>query len=312
MLSRICCAALFLVVEAAQGAAVESVDELLQKASVAVQESNYKGRYTYEAGGALETLEIVHGIQNGKERERVYHLNGVKREFVRDGRRSDCVSTGNFLLRGGLISAGGSSVSLVQNYHLYIRGAERIAGRDAAVIQAVPKDEFRYGVMMAIDKESYLPLMSLTTNSSKNVLERYQAVEISVGNIDLDAELQARDTAHSTIDGAKLPCAKPDVNSISWHPTWVPAGFVVSHADSTGSMGESLTYTDGIASFTLFVKPSSLQDTAKQGAARRGATTAFLGVTGRQSAQFSVVLIGEVPVATAQQIVASVRSLDTH
>lgn len=295
--------ALALVAAALPASAIETVDELLQKASVAVQERNYQGRYTYEAGSGLESLEIVHAVVNGIEKEKVFHLNGEEREFLRDGRPSDCVSTGNFLLRGGLMSVGGATVSLSQNYHFYIRGDERIAGRNASVVQIIPRDEYRYGLTLAIDKSTFLPLMSLTT-SNKSVLERFQAVEILLDGFDVESALNPNGVVGS-IDGSKHPCAKPEKGAIAWQPQWVPRGFVLSHNSVNEAMGESLTYTDGIASFTLFVKPQDASK-VKQGAARRGATTAYLGAFGSQTQVFQVVLIGEVPVGAAQQIVSSV------
>lgn len=288
------------------GSSLASVDELLSRTSQAIQEENYKGRFTYEAGGTMETVEIVHGVVDGEERERVYHLNGVKREFVRSGGDADCISTGRFLLRGGLISAGGDTVSLAENYHFYIRGDERIAGREASVIQAVPKDEYRYGVTLAIDKTSYLPLMSLITAAPNSILERFQMVQLAVGVKDLSQELQAREEEFGKLGGDSPSCGKPGEAKSRWKPTWMPPGFVISHATDEPDKGEALTYTDGIASFTVFVKAAN-PATLKQGAARRGATTAYIGHLAHENGVYSVVLIGEVPVTTAQQVVTSIK-----
>lgn len=307
MIRNFCWLLLCVFAVPAYASSLTSVDELLNKASRAVQEKNYKGRFTYEAGGALETVEIVHGVVEGVERERVYHLNGVRREFVRTGRKSACVSTGNFLLRGGLISAEGGTVSLAENYHFYLGGDERIAGRDASVIQAVPKDEHRYGVTLAIDKDSDLPLMSLIMANSSSVLERFQMVQLAVDVQDLSEELSAREAVFGRVDGEDLPCARPGTATSEWRATWVPPGFVLSHSSIEADKGEVITYTDGIASFTIFVKSVENPANLKQGAARRGATAAYMGRLRQGNDFYSVVLIGEVPVQTAQQVVASVK-----
>lgn len=300
-------ALLCLLAVPAYGSSLISVDDLLNRASRAIQEKNYKGRFTYEAGGAMETVEIVHGVVDGEERERVYHLNGVKREFVRSGGHSDCVSAGRFLLRGGLISADGATISLAENYHFYIRGDERIAGRDASVIQAMPKDEYRYGVTLAIDKESNLPLMSLIMANSNSILERFQMVQLTVGIENIADELKARGNQFGELDGDNVPCAKPGRARSAWQAAWVPRGFVISHATEESDKGEAVTYTDGIASFTVFVKAVSDPDLLKEGAARRGATTAYMGRLNHKNGFYSVVLIGEVPVKTAQQVVSSIK-----
>lgn len=304
---RLCAAALVAVMPISVSAVgqLETVDELLQRASTSLQEKDYSGRFTYEFGSTLETLEIVHAVKNGVEFERISHLNGAKREFIRSGRDKGCVSPGGFLLRGGLISAGGSTISLSQHYHFYIRGGDRIAGRDAAVIQAVPKDQYRYGLTLAIDKRSGLPLMSMITSARREALERFQFVQLTVGEPIDEQSLEPTDSTFARLDAEENCGQLPQVSS-GWHASWVPSGFVLSHA-SKDEKGDALTYTDGIASFTLFVSAIGDPQTVKQGVARRGATTALMTAMAHPEGAVSVVLVGEIPAQTAQQIVSSVR-----
>jgi sigma-E factor negative regulatory protein RseB len=287
-------------------APLSSVDELLENASRALQEQNYRGRFTYEFGTTLETLEIVHLVKEGVEYERITHLNGVEREFLRGGREQDCVSTGGFLLRGGMIPQVSGSVSLSQSYHFYIRGRERIAGRDAEVVQAVPKDEYRYGMTLAVDRASGLPLMSLITVSNKGAIERFQFTDLEVGSVEPGA-ISPTGAQHARLDGANVPCTKLPSGKSIWRAGWLPPGFVVSHITSDNE-GDVLTYTDGIASFTLFIKPLADPSTFKQGMARRGATTALMSVVPAFPHSIGVILVGEVPFTTAQQVVTAVTS----
>jgi sigma-E factor negative regulatory protein RseB len=282
-----------------------SVDALLERAAKALQETNYQGRFTYEFGSTLETLEIVHVVKDGVEYERITHLNGPEREFLRNGRRHDCISAGGTLLRGGLVPQSGGSVSLAQNYHFYIRGRDRIAGREVEVVQVVPKDEFRYGVTLALDKASGLPLMSLTTVSNKNAIERFQFIELQVGGAISELDLTPVAQYHAVLDGSRVPCnSVPGVPSI-WRAGWLPPGFVLTQT-GTNEHGDALTYTDGIASFTVFIEPLQNLTAFKQGLARRGATVAFMTALPLMGDPIGVVLVGEVPVATAQQVVASI------
>lgn len=292
---------------AQEPATLASVDHLLETASRALQEQSYRGRFTYEFGTTLETLEIVHLVQDGVEYERITHLNGVEREFLRGGREPNCVSTGSFLLRGGLIPQAAGAVSLSQSYHFYIRGRDRIAGRDAEVVQAVPKDEYRYGMTLAVDRLSGLPLMSLITVSNKSAIERFQFTELEVGP-DIEAgSVSPTGSQHARLDGASVSCTKLPAGKSIWRAGWLPPGFVVSHITSD-SEGDALTYTDGIASFTLFIKPLPEPSSFKQGMARRGATTALMSVVPAFPHSVGVVLVGEVPFATAQQVVTAITS----
>lgn len=288
--------------------ALVTVDQLLQRASKALQEQNYKGSVTYEFGNVLETLEVVHAVRDGKEYDRIRHLSGVEREFVRSGLSQDCVTVGHFLLRGGLASAGTDPVTLAQNYHFYIRGGDRIANRATKVIQAVPKDEYRFGMTIAVDTDSGLPLMSIVTAGSQTALERFQFVNIEVGGEISDSDLQPGFATSKSLDGSGVPCVKDQAEHRSaWQPGWLPPGFLLTHSSRDERDGEVLTFTDGIASFTLFIKTATEGERTPQGMARRGATVALLSVLQAQQRPFRVVLVGEVPTNTAQQVVSSLQ-----
>lgn len=303
------CAAILVALVPSQAHAVEqleTVDELLQRASKSLQEKNYQGRFTYEFGSTLETLEVIHAVIDGIEFERISHLNGVKREFLRSGRSKECVSAGGFLLRGGLISTSNSAISLSQNYHFYIRGDERIAGREASVIQVVPKDQYRYGLTLAIDKESSLPLMSMITSERRNAIERFQFVQLNVGEPIAEQRLEPLDDQFTQLDGSGQDCGQVPRSPTEWRATWLPSGFVLSHVGQDDK-GDALTYTDGLASFTLFISVHHDAASAKQGLARRGATTALMSVLPNPKGATSVILVGEIPTNTAQKVVSSVR-----
>lgn len=287
---------------------LDTVDDLLQRASTALQEKDYKGRFTYESGNILETVEIVHAVKNGVEYERIQHLNGKVREFVRSGRSQDCVTMGSFLLRGGLVSTRTGAVSLAQNYHLYIRGSDRIAGREAAVLQAVPKDEYRYGMVLGVDKVSGLPLMSLVTSTSKTALERFQFVQLEVGDEIGQLDLHPESRTHRVLQGS-VDCSRSDKLSgeSSWQARWLPAGFLLADVGRDKSGRDVLTFTDGLASFSVFIDDLSQAEQFKTGVARRGATVAVMTVLTGASDKYGVVFVGEVPLSTAKRVVASLQ-----
>ena len=69
---------------------------------------------------------------------------------------------------------------------------------------------------------------------------------------------------------------------------------------------ERLHFTDGVASFTIFVGPLNNNSLTRGGASRRGATTAVMTVADVSSQPTHITLVGEIPVATARLIVESV------
>ena len=67
----------FALLFAARAYALEplaTVDDLLRQLSQSLQERGFRGHLTYEYGGQMDSLVIVHGLNNGVEQERILHL----------------------------------------------------------------------------------------------------------------------------------------------------------------------------------------------------------------------------------------------
>ncbi len=289
---------------------LSTVDDLLRQLSQAVQERNYRGRFTYEYGGALDTLEVVHVVRDGLEYERLQHLSGPSREVVRKGRPTSCVNTGGFLLRGGVFApsaATDAGVRLNQHYHFYIRGEERVAGRVASLVQIAPKDDDRYGLTLAIDNISGLPLMWLSTSAQQKVLERLQFVELQLEPPINEQDLAPITRQYLALTPQSSPCAKSAQEPARWSLGWLPSGFVLAQVEHPQDQQEILTYTDGIASFSVFIKPVASLEGVRRGLAMRGATLALMSGFTAENKAYSLVLTGEIPPQTAQQILATIE-----
>ena len=291
---------------------IKSVESLLDDAAKAVQTQNYSGRFTYEFGNILETLEVVHTVKDGVESERILHLSGKKREFVRHSRSARCLTVGALLLRGETIIERGAGQKLSNNYLFYIGTDERVAGRETTTVQIVPRDEFRYGLTLAFDKRTGLPLLTIL-NNTKHTLERFQFVELTTGDEVLVSELAPTDGPFQTLDSKQLTCLNRAEERISvsspWSARWVPPGFVLAQAESNAHYEAILTYTDGLAAFTVFVSSLSgvSAESIKSGAARRGATLAMIHKGQFEGSMKVVALVGEIPLAAAQKVLESIR-----
>ncbi len=282
-----------------------TVDDLLRQVSQSLQERSFRGHLTYEYGGQLDSLALVHGITNGVEQEKIVHLSGPPREAVRQGRLASCVNAGSFLLRGGLASnAEGMAAGINQNYQFVLRGEERIAGRQAALVQLAPKDTLRYGVTLALDKETGLPLMWLIQNAQRKILERMQFVDIQLDPKLTDSDFKAEGRAIGVSVG-KEQCFSASVRSSQWQFNWLPAGFVLAQA-SREQEGEYLTFTDGLAVFSVRVDPLAPTAQRRAGAALRGATLAMVTAFSDRQQHYQLSLTGEIPPETAQAVLASI------
>jgi sigma-E factor negative regulatory protein RseB len=290
----------------AQSETAEQVNRVLRQMSTAVREMNYRGLFTYEVGGSLDTYRIVHRVEDGTEYERLQKLNGPEREIVRSGHMIDCLSRGDQLLRGIIRSAEHPS-ELRSNYHFYLTGDERVADRAASVVHVVPKDNHRFGYTLAIDKQSGLPLKAMRVNTDKRVMERIQFVELIVGEAISEADLQPSSERHRQAPNNLMDCeANAKEGDPRWKASWLPAGFVFSGQREIANGDHMQTYTDGLATFSVFVSQANTRP-AIEGRAQIGATVAFVNQRFWNDQPHSVTVVGEIPFATAQRVVAGME-----
>lgn len=292
-------------------AADQSVDlaiQMLPEVAKALKHANYRGRVTYEQGGKLEVMEVSHGVIDGQEYEKILFLNGDERALAKQGRETSCTKVGETLLNGLVLNQpDGSIAALQRSYHISVVGEDRVAGREAWVLQMLPNDEFRHGVLISIDKQSYLPLKTLYVTSGRKVLERLHFVSLEVPVV-----FQADDFAdYHVLDEQKCSANKSPASYVSdWRPTWIPPGFVLSNATISRETGHIHTYTDGLASFSVFVQPIAFTDGDRGHMStnmRKGATVILLRRVGTIENPVQISLLGEIPSVVASKILASVN-----
>jgi Negative regulator of sigma E activity len=287
-----------------------SADQLVSLMAVAMRSTNYRGTLTYEHGGTLETLQVTHWVDEGREFEHYLHLSGPEQQLSRSGGSLGCKTLGSHLLRGGALqSPDGAILHLSEHYQFYTRGYARIAGRKAIVIQLLPKDDARLGITLAVDTESAL-LVKAVVSSSSRVLERLQFV-----SLDIDPQLDEDERKSLVIAAGKVAptCGSPEPESrIPWAASWIPSGFVRASAQWTDADGFVETYTDGVNSFSVFIKPAGAGEELKPNRiAHRGATLIALTTQQIAGELLHITLVGELPQNTAQQVLVSVRPLAT-
>ncbi|WP_299592020.1 MucB/RseB C-terminal domain-containing protein [uncultured Microbulbifer sp.] len=271
---------------------------LLAKMADAVANLEYRGLVTFEHVGVMETLEVVHGVRNGEQVERIRYLTGSPRELVSRGQDAACRRDGSPLSRAGLWSSSG--LQNVQNiYHFLIRGEERIADREAVVLEARPRDPHRFGVVISVDRETGLPLKSMLVAPAGRVLERFQFVELDLAPIK-DSDLQpqsseSRESDRSSHCGSLVS---------RWRLGWAPTGFKAVATRELAD-GEMLVFSDGLSAFTVFVQKLG-PDMNYTGRAVRGATVAYMDHLDVKGERYTITVVGEIPDNTAQLVAKSV------
>lgn len=290
----------------------KEVQGILHKMSRAVRELDYQGLVTFEFDNHVDSLRIFHKVIEGVEHERLLQLNGVKREVISIGRAADCTAVGEHLLRGASMRLGERILRLGDLYLYSILGRQRIAGREALLIGIKPRDEHRYGYVIALDRETALPLMMELVGGANKVRERFQFVELQLGDEVLAEQLLASDKHAEQVDQSHLCSRKeqlPDVHRTlqSWEASWLPDGFVFSGQQPSRTGGDQVMYTDGLNALSIFVQPVPADEAPVNGATHRGATSVVISKISIGQQVYSVTAVGEIPGGSLRQIAESVR-----
>lgn len=297
----------------------QASDAWLKRMSEAFATQNYDGVFVYVHGSSMDTLRIIHSIQGGEERERIVRLDGPKQEIIRQGGKVTCVHgsdwNGNInhkIPLGPFARAFVRDMSeLGDSYELVKKGEGRVAGRDADVLLIRPRDEYRYGYRIWLDRETGLLLKSILIHRGQ-VLERFQFTQLELtDDIDhsaLDVGIPGETMVHYPLLSYE---EKPvDAKPLSWNLNWLPDGFEMrmqgAHRKDDGEGGtETLTYTDGMAAFSIFIEKIAGQQ-YEEVAAQKGATVAVTRIVSYPAGNHLVTVVGEVPMKTAKRLTLSV------
>ncbi len=280
--------------------------EWLGRMAEAVRHENYKGIFTYTRGTTFETVRIVHRGDENVETERLFNLNGDIREVYRHGDEILCfVPAGNVasdcsVRIGPFTPAFPERVIATQNmYRLSMHKEDRIAGRPAVTLLISPKRDDRYGYRIWLDKETGLMLQSHKVERGR-IREIFQFTMLEIGNaiddIDLASSIQGDTVSHPLTFDFVESREEPRLRV-----SWLPDGF-----RQVRRSGDRLHFTDGVATFSVFV------DRSKQGSlpdmtTRVGGTVVISRRLNQAGPQITVV--GDVPMKTARRVADSVEPL---
>ena len=284
---------------------------------------NYVGTFVYRNGSTLQSMRIIHRADESGGRERLVALSGAAREVIRDGQRVICILPDDRTVvvtrqRPGRLSPStvfGSEVAMDPNvgnlYSLSSDGTERIADREAIVMDVRPRDRFRYGFRLAVDRESGLLLKSELRDGGGMVLEQivYTHLELPRTIPDEALEPGISDAGFTRYDVADTGSAGNGSASSAeeWTIGWLPAGFRMTDKSfdpiRTGhNPVDHRVYSDGLASLSIFIERGVGAGDRLEGRSSVGAFNAF----GRVVDEYQISVVGEVPGITVEKIAASV------
>ncbi len=311
-------AALLAAASVAVAESAQQARSLLEDMVEASRVLEYQGRFLYSQGGRLSTMEISHAVIDGREYERLAHLDGDVSELIRQGRDVVSVDRNRRITR---LPPGESlppldlaerMQALPGQYNVLIDGDDRVAGRDAVRVRVAPLDEHRYGYRLWLDRESSLLLRSELVNENGQAMERMEFV-----SLELAPGLSREDFRVSGIPERvvrNVESLEDPGGDAGIEPGWLPEGFrqVARDLRRGGPRGApvySQTFSDGLAAFTVFAEPVDESATVDEGISRIGPSVAVSRYLDSDNRSHLLTLVGEIPLSTAERVISALRLL---
>jgi len=308
---------LVMLLAATCAAAADTPQDWLDRMNTALNTRNYVGVFTHWESGRVETLRIVHRVLDGAVTERLESLDGSGRQFVRSGTELTCYLPDQ---RTVLVEKAPPSLmpaglpkfdsAMADYYLLQSEGAIRQMGEKAQVISVTPRDGFRYGYRVWIQRSNGMPLKTEMLDTDGNVIEQVVFSSLAIRHHIADQEFvpQMPTAGFQWLRDDGAPAVITETPGI-WTGAELPPGFhlVAQTAQIMPGVPEPVThlvYSDGVATVSVFVQSETIRNApnpAHAAVAQVGNSSAFTSV----ESGHKFVALGEVPPATVRFIIES-------
>jgi len=288
----------------------------LQRATEAARNASYAGTFVHSNGERTSTIRVTHVNVNGDEHERIEALDGPPYEIVRRNEEMFCYFPDAKTVRldrrvnarffPSLFRAPAEVIG--HSYAVSLGNVEHVLGYDCRWIRLEPHDTTRFTERLCSEVGSGLVVRAKTLNLEGQVIEQYTFTDLKLGpqvaRGDVKSIFEAR--VKQWITDAQ-PREEAKGVDTGWTVTSLPPGFdKVTELRRTlpgrPHPVSQLIYSDGLASLSVFVEPNGAPTRTAEASSEDGTTTFFVRPMGDQL----VTVLGEVPLATAQQVGRSV------
>jgi sigma-E factor negative regulatory protein RseB len=318
--ARLLLFAFFLSLSAAPAVGAEAeARELLQRMDQAVDSLNYEGTFVHIVDGRVETMNVVHRVQDGKVTERLVSLDGSGREIIRDEDQVTCILADQQSVLVEQRKADSPLRSALPRYSerlfdhyefVRLRDATRL-GRKAISFEIRPRDKYRYGYRLWMDRDTGMLLKAQLIDIYRKVAEQLMFVSINLPDT-IPAEML--NPTISTDDFTwyvqeEQNQAEPSPRVTGWVAGNLPPGFeltanMVERMAGAAEATDHLVYSDGMASVSVFIEEPGQGSEQLSGETRIGAASAYSTMVDG----FQVTAMGEVPPVTTQMIARSISA----
>jgi len=296
--------------------------QLVNRMSEATKNLNYAGVFVFTRGSEMDVMRMLHKSDAGGEREKIVSLTGPAREIIRNNQTVTCIfpDTLQVMVERSRAQSFPAKLAepveaIAEYYQFTTTGSERIADRDTWIVSVAPKDNFRYGYQLWIDKATFLLLKSELRDESGKPLEMVMFTELelpeSIGDELFTPSITGDEyTWYQYTDGIGAQnSASSSSDEGQWQLTWMPDGFKLSnHNDTTsqieGDFLKHMIYTDGVSMVSIFIEKLGTENPSNTGSLKIGGVNVYARTTG----DYQVTAVGEVPQTTVMRMVDSIAA----
>lgn len=294
-----------------------SVADWLQRMHTGARQRNYVGTFVVSApGGDLSSARIWHVRDGDHQIERIEALSGPPRStfrrnrnvmtFLPEAKVVKVEKRENLDLFPNLPDKTDSSIG--DFYDVRAIGKDRVAGFDADVVQLVPHDGLRFGYRIWSERRSGLVVKLQTIDGESRVVEQSAFSELQ-----LDAPVKAQALAQMMTNTTgyrieKLELERTTAQDEGWTLNSPVAGFKprsffrrpAASADKAKPDATTVqwTFSDGLASVSLFIERYDAARAPRDGVLTIGATNAIRRRLPEPASDWWLTAVGEVPQQT--------------
>jgi len=230
----------------------DSVQHWLDRMSRAVETLDYRGTLVHVRNGEVDTLRIIHRSDDNGVRERIYSVDGVPREVLRNGDSVRCILPGDeptmleSQLAGRLLPSLPVSRLLgpESGYLMSLGGNERVADMKARIVHIQPRDAYRYGSRLWLEERTGMLLRYALIDHDGRQLQQLSFTSLELGvnisDAELEPELVGRQVTTESMDEALQSAGARNVGPVSVRPR-VPRGFRLVNAGRSSSICSTAT-----------------------------------------------------------------------
>ena len=279
--------------------------KVLEHVLEAQGQQNFEGKFRYSRPNyQIETYIHQQMTRDGQVNQWIRML-GSEEGFLNVNGKIQCITKGyknKFRINSILQSIKISDLdALLRDYTILSGNDLEVAGRKARELIFISKDQDRYMYKLAFDKLTYFPLAFVFIDNKCNVLERGGFVEFRPV-LSEEVHVKPMNTCiavsykSSSAEGKRL-----------WVVDIIPSGFTLVRVNNDAKLrDEHQIYSDGLVSFSIFIEPLVNDD--MDGIKRNIGATVFVAkklVDPKTENKYLVIIVGEIPFATAERIINS-------